>query len=300
MKKIILIISTFFLLTSCLVVSKNDIETNKEPIVESTNIIVEDKTNTWKTLTWNIDKGIIDTGNWKTLTGEVLGEEKQEKLTIEEQYCVSKWWKLVTEKDRKICYTTDDKWLLKCEVKIFYFDMCRSKWVTTENWVIVWMKKIIDIVEKKKDIVNTWSLKFDLEVDSKDEKTENKSKEETKILSWSSSISQEKEVIKEQNNKEQNNKEQKDNLDKGTYIVKELQWKSWKYFILVWTDWSTDFRMVTNSWANISLYSWKSNSWIDTRVIYDYELLINKQIKVFYYKWEEKNKEEKIIDLNNL
>ena len=81
------------------------------------------------------------------------------------------------------------------------------------------------------------------------------------------------------------------------YKSKFLLWENGIYFIVWWQNWYSDLRMITNKWKDISLFKWKEDNWKETIEVYDYELLLNKKIKVFYTKWLIKEKKEKIINL---
>ena len=280
MKKIILIIWMIFILSSCFVVTKNEATINTNKVEEVKNIVVEEYSNTWEVLDelWTNNSWTFISDEWSTNSWEIIELEKKEILSIEEQYCVSKWGKLVDYDDTKICYTTDEYGLLKCAINIFYYDMCRSKTVIIKEGIIVWLPKKVSIVQEKK-VESTWSLEVELWIETKDT---------TEV------------GIIENDNESENNLSEEEIIEPKTTIVKEIQWKSWKYYILVSEEWTTDFRMVTNEWNNISLFKWNTNFWEESIIIYDYELMINKQIKVFYYKWTNKTKEEKIIDLNNI
>lgn len=82
------------------------------------------------------------------------------------------------------------------------------------------------------------------------------------------------------------------------YISKISMGKSGIYYIVGWENWYSDLRMIDSLWNNKSLFKWSSDNWDETIIIYDYQLMLNQKIKVLYYHWLGKSKNEKIVELN--
>lgn len=278
MKKIIIIV-WIFILSSCghlwdlknqYLEYPNSNNISKEGNISTWIVLndnIKEKINTWQIiinivdiLTWSIvNTGSLDSETFTWSSDDIWKIIKKEILSIEEQYCLSKWGKVVLHEGKKICYTTDLKWLLKCDVDLFYNEQCRDKFSIIENGIVV---DIVIIEEEPEiEVINTWSLNIELWVNK---------------IADNTVISEKKVIITET-------------------IIKEQQWRSWKYFIIVYSDWKTELKMITNEWVSKSIFSKD----ILQNAIYNYELLINKQIKVFYY-WTWNIKSEETVDLNNL
>jgi len=73
-------------------------------------------------------------------------------------------------------------------------------------------------------------------------------------------------------------------------------WKNGIYFTEHWENWYSNLIMIDNNKNEKVLYKGKPDSWDNTIIIENYELLVNKQIKVFYEKWY-KLKKEITIDI---
>lgn len=83
-------------------------------------------------------------------------------------------------------------------------------------------------------------------------------------------------------------------------IDKVKLWKTGIYFIVFWPNWYSNLRIINNEWEDKSIFMWKPDNWDETIIIYDYELMLYKKIKVFYYHWTGKFKDEKVLDLNEM
>ncbi|MDP2090057.1 MAG: hypothetical protein Q8K30_00540 [Candidatus Gracilibacteria bacterium] len=116
-------------------------------------------------------------------------------LSIEEQYCKSKGGKVIDE----ICYATDEIGLIKCNINVFYLDMCRDKTAKIENGIVVsipgYAKKTQlnnvanqTVKEEKNDEKNKIEgekenkLKYDLSESIESEDSTNDKEESSKFL----------------------------------------------------------------------------------------------------------------------
>ena len=155
-----------------------------------TNILTN--TNSWvsiSTSTWvNTDSWVLILSNTWTNTSSWINDWinlfNAKVKPIEEQYCVSKWGKVLDLKDKKICFITDEIWLLKCDINIFYLDKCREKsekekmeantWknlndkevktTTSLNWSIVWKEDLKEVWKTKTLKIQVWkSWKYFIE-----------------------------------------------------------------------------------------------------------------------------------------
>lgn len=362
MKKLVIIFILPFFLGSCMLdnikyLSNKFTDNNKKISLESAKDInnsLQNDTSSWITdeeesETWSVEKS----ETWSVDDGSKV-------LSIEEQYCKSKWWKV----GDSICYVTDDIWLLKCNVNVFYLDMCRDKSAKIEDWVVVSIpsmakkNKINSISESIKKDENKLLEKnlSDVIVDTKkveniDKKIENISKEdvtkyivEKKLWNWFifkeddnnkylflnskliTKLSKSSKIMMNSSDDEKvisfniySNKSDSSpsktlyidmesesltekNIDKTstqtgdiasttktesdtTSMTNSKSWKSWTYFISGW-----DLKIKTVDWDIKTIFSAQGSS-----NIYDYDLMVNKQIKVYYNSWSQK--EEKIINL---
>lgn len=381
MKKLFLVfIFTIFFVSCSFNNNKSENDTNQDQLGSG---VVEEST-------WIIDNsGVLDgsgnilddeTGSWNNENSDSSLLDKSDiNLTIEEQYCKSKGWKTESVGDRKVCFITDEIWLLKCDVNVFYQDMCRDKSVKLENWVIVdFVKPVVKVIQNtevkniKKDVnviqnqnvkdidkdewidksndekklfvsqINLWTgFVFKQDDTSKYlylwEKLIVKIDSSWKILMWlnnwniypfniyfdKSDIDPSKvinvdisnasftekvlktEVITSTWNLTKNEDSNTWTIDKNTStkssnnsalspILKSSTWLTWTYYMT-----NTSLKVQTSSWETITLFSSKDvgTGSID---IDDFELMVNKQVKVFYYPWDSKVRQEKIIDLNNI
>lgn len=327
---------------------------------------------------WNLD----ETSSWNF-------EDRTKVLSIEEQYCVSKWWKVVSDNDKNICFITDEIGLLKCEVNVFYQDKCRSKSAVIKDWVVISFagqeknitsnissnnlnqsklqtekieqkdsQKIVETeknttlekitentsknkIEEQKYLVekNLWNWFIFKESETNkhiylnntllitEEKTsrilldtsENiKGKENLvifKIFTKGNSTVPSKKIVIDTNTKsikentilsEKDNTIQVNNTNTWTLtkentwtLIKEetsiqtQYWKTGTYYISNW-----DLKLKTSSWQVKTIFS-ASSFWSGKVDLYNYELMLNKKIKVFYYVWSDKKQEEEIIDISN-
>jgi len=93
-----------------------------------------------------------------------------------------------------------------------------------------------------------------------------------------------------------------DNLWWDIFVKSIKQWKSWTYIMSSWWRWcSWGLIFVNNEWELVSIF--ENNCDIDLnnmtsnyQEIIDFELMINKQVKIFY-KWQNLEKKEKVINL---
>jgi len=275
-------------------------------------------------------------------------------LSMESQFCKSKWWKVEMIDDLDICFITDEIWLLKCEVWVYYMDKCRDRSAIVKDGIIVsipksetkvvtttkttndtsdnsvstkkyteinlgngfsfriddnnkylylWDKLItkIDVSWKILMWVNNWSIyPFNIYKDKSDWEptsiinvnildksfTEQITWYVSKITTSTWSLSNEDSTtntLTTMNEKSSNEEKIK------TWTTKIETWLSWTYYIDSW-----NFYVKTNSWVVRPVFAWTPE-----QTVYDFELLINKQVKVFYYNWEN-NKEDTIIDMNTI
>lgn len=357
MKKLVIIFILSFFLGSCTLsnikyLSDKFTDNNKKISLESAKDIDDSSQN--DTSSWIIEEDNSETWS-KDLSETWSVGDSTKVLTIEEQYCKSKWWKV----NDSICYVTDDIWLLRCNVNVFYLDMCRDKTAKIEDWVVVSIpsmakknkinsisesitkdknkllennvsnnNEIVDskkvenidniteddvpkyIVEKKlwnwfifKEDDNNKYLFLNTKLITKlsksskimmnssgDEKVisfniysnkSDSSPSKTLYIDMESESLTEKKVDKtstQTGDIETTTKTQVDN----TSMINTKSGKSGTYFISGW-----DLKIKTSSWNVKTIFSWNN--------IYDYELMVNKQIKVYYNSWSQK--EEKIINL---
>ncbi len=368
MRKLVILFIIPFFLASCSLSNVqylyNKFWTNDNLSQKSAND--KNKTTKNKTDSWMLDE---ETETWSE-DEEVEKKEVEESskvLSIEEQYCKSKWWKVVGE----VCYATDEEWLVKCNVNVFYLDMCRDKSAKVEDWIVVSIpgyakkesiqkqiatsekeqKEKIKLEEEKQDETNWLNESIDISDSDKDEKTKylvekniwngfifkeddnnkylylnskliskldkssrilmNSSEDDDKIISFNVYASKtasspsktlyvdmesksltEKSAIKSDTQTGETTSATKNESDIGkTEVVKSdtasmtnsKSWKSGTYYI----SWSS-LKLKTVDWEVKTIFT---QSWI-----YDYELMLNKQIKV-YYKWNDGSKEDKIINI---
>lgn len=265
MKRLILIIITVFIFVSCqknVTVTENTlISTPVKKIIKqwSDNILTEEILDTQNELI-NIDGntsswGLINDNSWKLDLVEIL--------SIEDQYCLSKWWKIERSSKNKYCIFESDNKINKCEINMYYNEKCSSNLIFKDE-ILGIKEKIIKNINKKVVIgnvnENTWI--------------------EKKELSFSLNSSIKKQV---------NDKKNEFN------IVKIKMWKSWKYYIQTNNNWDTILTVTRNDWKKRSIFKWVYNNNVE---VIDYELMVNKQVKVFYNIWD--STKEQIIDLNEI
>ncbi|MDD2871548.1 MAG: hypothetical protein PHS49_06165 [Candidatus Gracilibacteria bacterium] len=381
MKKLFLVfIFTIFFVSCSFNNNKSENDTNQDQLVSG---VVEEST------------GIIDNSGVLDGSGNILDDETGSgnnensdsslldksdiNLTIEEQYCKSKGGKTESVGDRKVCFITDEIGLLKCDVNVFYQDMCRDKSVKLENGVIVdFVKPVVKVIQNtevkniKKDVnviqnQNVKDIDKDQGIDkSNDEKKlfvsqinlgtgfvfkqDDTSKylylgeklivkidssgkilmglnngniypfniyfdksdiDPSKVINVdiSNASFTEKvlktEVITSTGNLTKNEDSNTGTIDKNTStkssnnsalspILKSSTGLTGTYYMT-----NTSLKVQTSSGETITLFSSKDvgTGSID---IDDFELMVNKQVKVFYYPGNSKVRQEKIIDLNNI
>lgn len=353
-KKTFILLTLLFFLSSC--ISRNqlntDIKTNNN---NQDDILIN---NTWSNQDWNnqdfeidLENKVLEEDISNTWSENLNAEINLEKLTkvesIEEQYCKSKWWKIIEIDEKNICFTTDNIWLLKCEIWVFYMDKCRDKSAIIKDWIVIDYYKPKPIVQEK-IIENTWSIKDDNKNELEKDlwngfifKEDNDSKylyfnneliikinNKWKILMWLKNgdiypfniyyNKLDKEPWKiinvnvlnwfftEQILKEEINNEILIEFTKtwSTYDNQKIDDNN----ILKESVWTTGIYYMTKNELNLKLKDWwkiitifpNSDTWTWIIKLQDYELLINKQVKIFYFSWTWNILEEKIIDLNNL
>ncbi len=291
MKKLFLIIFMLFFMVSCqwnFGKLKNTLDNSfsgSNGIVELDNQSGSELNESSENTGWNLDE------NWNELNLDSIAKI----LTIEEQYCKSKWWKVTSIDNKNICYITDEIGLLKCEVSVFYQDKCRTKSIINKNWIIIgfiWQTKTpnigdIKMIENKNNTVIR-KVETSLQADNK------------KILEKQWEVKQNmQEVLKEDTLVEEKTLTEVKTLPNikalteiKTWNISKLKiWKSGTYYISGW-----DLKMETASWGIKTLVS-AMDFWTGEVDLFDFVLLTNKQIKVLYYTWADKKQEEKIIDL---
>lgn len=375
MKKLFIVFIITFFLGSCSISSVKYLSNKLINNEDNLTLDSASEKNTRKQSSVNSWSLIENTDIWLEEVEESETDNENEWITkvlsIEEQYCKSKWWKVIDE----ICYATDEIWLIKCNINVFYLDMCRDKTAKIENWIVVsipWYAKKTQlnnvanqtVKEEKNDEKNKieWEkenkLKYDLSESIESEDSTNDKEESSKFLVekniWNWFIFKEDETNKYLflNNKlitkldksskllmnstkandkvisfniynsktsstpsktlyvdmetnsiiEKNTNEiptQTANIDPtlkldststktqsdSENMINSKTWKSGTYFI----SWG-DLKLKTASWEVKNIFS---ESWVN---IYDYDLMINKQIKV-YYKLSDWEKEDKIINI---
>lgn len=186
---------------------------------------------TWYEKKWEFNEIIYEKdffinfiGSKETMsTDKIFEKVNEEILSIEEQYCISKWLKIWLDNNlNKVCIKSD--WT-KCSLDLFYKDKCS-------------VKLSINIFENNK--------------------------EEVKILTWITNIQ---------------------------------IWKSWKYFLEDWINLNNSLKFIDNNLKEIILFP---EIWDNKVEITNYELMYNKQIKVFYIELKSMINNEIIIDLNSI
>jgi len=146
-------------------------------IDEWTNIIDEDDSSSGFLDEENTNSWILDL--WDSLDINNISRLD----SIESQYCKSKWGKVVLVDKSNICFITDDIWLLKCDVNIFYLDKCRDKSAKIRDWIVInFEKPVVSIVNKIEKTSETGSE--NIEYWSGDILPENKSKNYTQKNLW--------------------------------------------------------------------------------------------------------------------
>ena len=348
MKKLFYIFFMLMFVTSCTNTEKN----NQEPIVDIAQNSIESSTGDTNL---ESDSWIIDDS--ETVKSD---EDLWKVLSMEEQYCKSKWGKIAFVDETNVCFVTDDIGLLKCDVNIFYLDKCRDKSAKIKNWIVVDADKtVVKTVKKVENTNEKEVLSTGNEKNKSNVIVENPIKETTAIVQknlWSGFIFKEDGTSKylylgdklitqfdknwkilmwlnnwdiypfniylDKTDKEPSkiinvnilNKSFTESKTKfasektNTWIVETNSWTtkitttgstdtkttlykskvglSWTYYIS-----GTNLNIKTSSWEIKTLFS--SKDWD----LSDFELMLNKQIKVLYYPWDSKILEEKIIDV---
>ncbi len=353
MKKLFLTTFLLLFLTSCLWSLEKIKKTEEDLFIETDNKVFSETSDVLdESYTWVLDDSSIEE---EELNNQLNLNEESKVISIEEQYCKSKWWKVDIIDNKKICFATDDIGLLKCEIGIYYLDKCRDKTAIIEKWIIVSLPNVKKVVKSNETVIiselkNDNNLeKQDIETKIEDQKTKNlwnwflfKEDNNNKYLylqdklitkldkTWKLLMSTNsgnifafniysnmtdpepikiinvdisnksftesiiKVVVPEKTNswvtedilKDTNNWD--NNVDSSLEsISKQKSWKSWIYYINDWKLW-----LENSDWEKKSLF------WDNSVDIYNYELMLNKQVKIFYYVWEDKKQEEKIIDIS--
>lgn len=356
MQKLVYVFILMFLVSSCLpnfgLKSKNVSKVASWGVLELTSTWDLDEMDEESDLTWALND---ETSSWVSQDNP----ENTKVLSMEAQYCKAKWWKVEILNEKETCFITDEIWLLKCDVSVFYLDKCRDKSAIIKDGVVVslpkremvidWVKtwtssvslqsnnillnkqeekknytetnlwswftfrvddtykylylwdKLITKVEKSGKIMmwlNNWDIyPFDVYVDKTDAKPTKIvnvniiNKTFTEKSTWFVSLVKTSSWTAIENNSFSSTKEPEKNTavdTKPTITSKTQVWLTWTYYM----SWQ-DLVVKTSSWTVKTIFSW--NWWI----VVDYELLVNKQVKISYFTTENV-KSEKIVDLTKI
>jgi len=307
MKKIIINLFIIFILTSCW--EKKDIEINNNKIEN-----IEVKSNNEEIKKSNLETKKIDDSlnNSNNISENEFKEELYYNLENNKINQVEEW---LLENNYKLKKIKNDKFYTTYYINKQYIYYIRedynSRWKKTALTKYKVLKSIWDWFSIKRKINEEWKISEILFFSNKElskgyhyEKDtyieDNKSNENFTIINliskvfvvWTFILDKENSRIYDFTSKQF-----------SPLIIKK--WKSWVFILFINSTKTTELIFINNNWDRKILDKWFTEKIKDTYMdfkiikrIYDFELMINKKVKIFYT--EDNIKKEKIIQIDKV